>query len=68
MNDRTTRVLASLAVAISLVSLVLAGYALYAQQKSEESFREISRELQRALTPSALPMHGPPPGFDPDDT
>ena len=68
VSDRTTRTLASIALAVSLVALVLAGYALYAQQRSEENLREIGRELQRTLTPQALPMQGPPLGFDPDDT
>jgi len=65
--DRTTRTLAQVAIAISLVSLVLAGYALYAQQQSEARYREVSEELQRALTPQ-LPMRGPPLELDPDDT
>ena len=67
-NDRVTRALASLAIALSLVSLVLAGYALYAQQTAEQNLREVGEELRRALTPAALPMQGPPPGLDPDDT
>ncbi len=66
--DRLTRTLASVALALSLVSLVLAGYALYAQQQAEENMRQIGQELQRALTPGALPMRGPPLGLDPDDT
>ena len=66
--DKMTRTLASLALALSLVSLVLAGYALYAQQEAEENLRQVGEELQRALAPSALPMHGPPVGLDPDDT
>ena len=65
--DRTTRVLAQVAVAIALVALVVAGYALYQQQEAEARYREISEELQRALTPS-LPMRGPPLELDPDDT
>ena len=68
MTEKTTRVLATVAVAISLVALVLAGYAVYAQQQAEENLREIGQELQRALSPGALPMHGPPPALDLDDT
>ncbi|MCB9591672.1 MAG: hypothetical protein H6719_02965 [Sandaracinaceae bacterium] len=68
MSDRTTRALAAIAVAISLVALVLAAYTLHAQQESEENLRAIGRELQRTLTPQALPMQGPPLGLDPDDT
>lgn len=68
MSDRTTRTLASIALAVSLVALVLASYALYAQQRSEESLRAIGRELQRTLTPHVLPMQGPPLELDPDDT
>ena len=68
MTDRTTRVLAVLALALSFLALVLAGYALQAQRESEERLRAVGRELQRALSPRALPMHGPPVGLDPDDT
>lgn len=65
---KMTRTLASVALALSLVSLVLAGYALYAQQRAEETMRQIGEELQRVLAPSALPPGGPPLGLDPDDT
>ena len=67
-RDRVTRMLASLALALSLVSLVLAGYALYAQQRAEQNLRDVGDELRRALTPAALPLRGPPVGLDPDDT
>ncbi len=67
-GDSMTRTLASVALAISLLALVLAGYAVYAQQRSEDNLREVGRELQRALTPRVLPMRGPPPGLDLDDT
>lgn len=66
--DRLTRTLATVALALSLLALALAGYALHAQQRAEEDLREVGRELQRALTPQALPMRGPPLGLDPDDT
>ena len=39
MTDRTTRVLAVLALALSFLALVLAGYALQAQRESEERLR-----------------------------
>ena len=65
--DKVTRTLASLALAVALTALVLAGYALYAQQETEANLREIGEEMQRAIAP-ALPMQGPPPGLDPDDT
>ena len=52
---------------MALVALVLAGYALHAQSQSEERLREVGRELQRTLTP-ALPLQGPAPGLDLDDT
>lgn len=68
MTDRVTRTLASAALGVALLALVLSGYALYAQQRSEENLREIGHELQRALAPSVLPMNPPPPSFDPDDT
>jgi len=68
MSDRITRTMASVALAISLVALVLGGYAVYAQQRAEENLREVGRELQRALSPTVLPMRGPPVGLDLDDT
>ena len=65
--DLRARQLASTALAISLLALALAGYALYAQQQAEENLRAIGEELQRSLTPT-LPMRPPPLGLDPDDT
>ena len=66
-SDGKARQLASIALAVSILALALAGYALYAQQQAEENLRQIGEELQRSLTP-ALPMDGPPLGLDPDDT
>lgn len=66
-GDVRAQRLASLALAVALLALVLAGYAVYAQQRAEENLREIGEELQRSLTPT-LPMQGPPLGLDPDDT
>jgi hypothetical protein len=68
VSDRLTRTLASTALAVALLALVLSGYALYAQQRSEENLRRIGHELQRALAPSVLPMNPPPPSLDRDDT
>ena len=67
MNDRLTRVLAGVALACSLVALVLAGWAVQMQQRSEARLREVGQELQRALTP-ALPLNAPPMGLELDDT
>ncbi|MEQ9079404.1 MAG: hypothetical protein RLP09_36430 [Sandaracinaceae bacterium] len=67
MSDRVARRLAAAALGVALVALVLAGYALHAQSQSEERLREVGRELQRTLTP-ALPLQGPAPGLDLDDT
>lgn len=73
MSDRLARTLATLALAASLVAVVLAGYTLHAQQRAEQDLREIARELQRAVAPrvgapTVLPMGRPPMGLDPDDT
>ena len=57
-----------MALAAALLALVLAGYAVYAQQRAEQNLREVGQELQRALAPAALPMRGPPVGLDLDDT
>ena len=67
-GERTTRLLAVLALAMAFVSLVLAGWALRTQQRSEERIRAVSEELRRALTPHVLPMTPPPLALDPDDT
>lgn len=61
------RTLAMIALAISLVALVLAGYALHAQQRAEADLRRIGRELSRQLAPD-MPLTPPPLGLDPDDT
>lgn len=66
-SDPRAQRLASAALAVALLALVLAGYAVYAQQRAEDRLRDIGEELQRSLTP-ALPMQGPPLGLDPDDT
>ena len=68
MSDPVTRRLASAALGVALLALVLSGWALYQQQRSEERLREVGAELQRALTPHVLPMTGPPLPLDPDDT
>ena len=66
-SARTTRAIALAALALSLVALVLAGYALHGQQQAHDDLRRIGRELSRSLAPQ-LPMNPPPPGLDPDDT
>ncbi len=63
----TARALAMVALGVSLVALVLAGYALHAQQRAEEDLRRIGRELSRRLAPD-MPLTPPPLGLDPDDT
>lgn len=65
--ERLTRTMAGVALAVSLVALVLAGWAVHMQQASEARLREVGEELQRGLTPT-LPMRGPPLGLDLDDT
>ncbi|MEC7521904.1 MAG: hypothetical protein VYE22_18615 [Myxococcota bacterium] len=67
MSDPVARRLAAAALGVALVALVLAGWALHTQQRSEERLREIGQELQRNLTP-ALPLQGPGPDLDWDDT
>ncbi len=55
MSDRTTRLLASLALAIALVALVIAGYALSLEQERTEELHELSDSVGRALR-SAPPL------------
>lgn len=66
-KDALTRTLASVALGVSLVALVLAGYSVYAQQRAEEELRAVGRELSRTLGPR-IPLGPPPLALDPDDT
>jgi hypothetical protein len=66
--DRTTRVLASLALGVALLALVLAGVAISRASESEDRMQELSASLRRAL--EARPRDGagmPPPALDTEE-
>jgi len=68
MNDRTTRLVASLALGVALLALVLAGVAISRASESEDRMRELSASLRRAL--ESRPREGagiPPPALDTDE-
>jgi hypothetical protein len=68
MNDRTTRLVASLALGVALLALVLAGVAIGRASESEDRMRELSASLRRAL--ESHPREGagmPPPALDTDE-
>jgi hypothetical protein len=65
LSDRTTRLLASLALAIALVALVIAGYALSLEQERTEELHELSDSVGRALRSRSHDAVRPPPlGLD----
>lgn len=64
MKDPVARRLASIAVAIALVALVLAGWSAY---RSESELREVGRAVQRAVELQRPTSLGPPPTFDTED-
>jgi hypothetical protein len=68
MTDRTTRLVASLALGVALLALVLAGVAIARASESEERMRELSSSLRRAL--ESRPRDGagaPPPALDTEE-
>ena len=70
MNDRTARLLASVSIAIAIVSVIVAMYALSLAEQRSEEMRSLSDGVQRALAAqrsSEVPLRGPPPQLDPGD-
>ncbi len=72
MSDRLARILAACALALSLIGVVLGGYALHLNRQYRDDVRilgETLRALVRpgGVTPERLPLRNPPPVLDPDD-
>ncbi len=65
MNDPLARRLAAMALAVALVALVVAGYAVILGQRYLEDVRTLGRSLQ-ADAPGAASSLGPPPQLDVD--
>jgi hypothetical protein len=61
---RTARILASVALALALLALVVAGYALSLEQERTEELRELSESVRRAIDGRMHGGTGPPPGLD----
>jgi hypothetical protein len=68
MNDRLTRTLATVAISLALVAVILSGYALYLQSRSIDQLEALSESITRAIEarPAARdrPLLGPPPALD----
>lgn len=67
MSDRATRVLALLALSVSLVAIVLAGYAVRLHETRTHELEELSDSLRRALEARPVrdaPLRPPPPELD----
>ena len=70
MNDRTARLLASVSIAIAIVSVIVSMYALSLAEQRSEEMRSLSEGVQRALAAQRsgeVPLHGPRPELDPGD-
>jgi hypothetical protein len=65
MGDRATRMLAAIALAVALLALVIAGYAVWLGQEYREDVRLLGESLSGATHDP--PLHAPPPSLDPDD-
>lgn len=67
-GDRMTRTLATVAVSLSLVAVILSSYALYLQTRSIDQLEALSESITRAIEarPASreLPLLGPPPALD----
>ena len=70
MSERTTRLLALLALSLALVSLALAGYALKVSQDRTDEIERLRESLERAAAATTTSGGGRPslpldPGDDP---
>jgi hypothetical protein len=58
VSDRTTRLVASLALGVAPLALVLAGVAISRASESEAQMRELSESLRRALESRPRSLEG----------
>jgi HAMP domain-containing protein len=70
MSDRTTRLLALLALSVALIALVVAGFALKVSQDRTEEIERLRETLERAASVTSTNGGGRPslpldPGDDP---
>jgi len=71
VNDRATRIVSAVALAASLVSLTLSGWAAMSISRQEAQLRDLAESLEERLMPGgggvdALPMLPPPPELETD--
>jgi hypothetical protein len=74
VTDRVARALAASALAVALVALVVAAWAVSVASDGREDVRRLGESLSRALEvggpgrgPFEVPMRSPRPQLDPDD-
>ena len=65
MKDRTTRILAALALTVGLLALVVAGYAASMVSDVRDEVRALGSAIRGTTVDP--PLRGPPPSLDPDD-
>ncbi len=65
MNDaRLAKILASLALAVALIALLVAGYALSLEEARTAEMEALSERARRALETPPAPVRPPPMGLD----
>ncbi len=67
--DPTARRLALVALSVSLVTLVLAGYGAFESRAHRQELERVARAMSQAMSARANPISGlqkPPPTFDPE--
>jgi len=72
MTDRVARSLASLALALALVAVVLAGYAVVLGEQYRQDVQTLGETLGQSMArpetgAPAFPLHRPPPALDTGD-
>ena len=68
MSDRFARLLASVALAIAAVAIVVAMYALNVIEDRTRQVQTLTQALESALAvqrAASVPLHAPPPALDP---
>jgi len=69
LNERATRIVAAIGLAISLVAVTISGWAAMTVSRQQDQLRDLAEMLEERLNPGgggveALPMHSPPPELE----
>ena len=65
MNDaRLAKILAGLALAVALIALIVAGYALSLEEARTAEMDALSERARRAIEVPSTPVRPPPIGLD----